>query len=273
MSMLNFYEFQDKTIKGRVEIFDNKGNLLKTVDNLILLSARLAMLYNIFKDRKIISKATEDGYIPEASEGKENYIPVICGFMFGNNGSNISNPSIIRVPSPIDNFTSDDNLTTDSTMFVPVPMIPRPENANNGGNGGNNSYQNTDAYLNNLTFDSDRVIDNTTGLTKYFSPSSLNDDDNFYCKSIDTTKSEIKINPTNFEIEYIIKFDITRNDLVGKSFSEIGLVMANCNLSNSGIITDIDMGTVCLASRLTFENMSLSKELASSFNIRYHIYI
>lgn len=266
-------DLKRKPIRGMVEILDDKGNLIKKVDNLILLSTRLAILYNLFKDEKIL-QTVAGTYLPEKTEGKENYVPTICGFMFGNNGANISNPSILRVPSPVDNFIETPDLDNNTTSFIPVPMISV---ADAGGTLLNTagSYQNIDEFINinSESFNQDYIIRDANSTIKYFSPASFQDQDNYYCKAINTTNSELKINTENFEVEYIIKFSIGSYDLIGKSFSEIGLVLAYCEIGQSGLITDIDTNSITLASRLTFDEISLSKKLLSSFNIRYHIYI
>lgn len=267
------HDLERKPIRGMVEILDDNGNLIKKVDNLILLSTRLSILYNLFRDEKILQTSITKGYLPKKSEGKENYIPTICGFMFGSNGANISNPSILRVPSPIDNFIETPDLDNNTTSFIPVPMISV---ADNGGTLLNTagSYQNISEFINNASIDTDNyIIKDSNSIIKYFSPASFNDQDNYYCKAINTTNSELKVNTENFEVEYIIKFNIGSYDLIGKSFSEIGLVLAYCEIGQSGLITGIDTNTVTLASRLTFDEISLSKKLLSSFNIRYHIYI
>jgi len=274
-SPLNFreYDLERKPIRGMVEFLDDKGNLIKKVDNLILLSTRLAILYNLFKDEKIL-QTVAGTYLPEKTEGKETYVPTICGFMFGNNGANISNPSILRVPSPTDNFIETPDLDNNTTSFIPVPMISV---ADTGGELLNTagSYQNINEFINinSESFDIPNIIKDANSTIKYFSPASFADQDNFYCKAINTTNSELKINTENFEVEYIIKFSIGSYDLIGKSFSEIGLVLAYCDISENGLITDIDTNSITLASRLTFDEISLSKKLLSSFNIRYHIYI
>jgi len=274
------YKFREdllkrKPIRGKAEIFDDKGNLIKVIDNLILLSTRLAILYNLFKDNKILITAQDKGYLPISSDQtKKSYQPTICGFMFGCNGVNKSNPSIIRVPSPIDNYKNEIALDHNSTQFIPVPMISV---ADSGGALLNTagSYQNISEFINSPVISETVISDNIgdSSIVKYFSPDDLGDPSNYYCKAINTSNSELKINTENYEIEYIIKFSIGSYDLIGKSFNEIGLVLANCEISDTGLITDIDTTTVCLASRLTFDEISLSKKLLSSFNIKYHIYI
>lgn len=265
-----------KPIRGRVEIFDIDGNKILEKDNLILLSTRLAILYNLFRDQKIIDIARAKKYLPSSTnKNKKDYIPTICGFMFGCNGANISNPSILRVPAPNDNYNNINSLNNNSNSFIPVPML----SVNSVGGDLINtagSYNNISEFINSPKInDNESIIydqkDNAINAVKYFSPDDLKGE-NYYCKAINTSNSNISINPENFEIEYTIKFNIGSYDLIGKSFNEIGLVIANCNILN-GIITDIDTSTVALASRLTFDEISLSKSLLSSFNIKYHIYI
>jgi hypothetical protein len=261
-----------KPLKGRVEIFDDKGNKIRDVNNLILGSTRLAILYNLFRDPKILATGITEGYFKKSTnDAKKNYIPTICGFMFGCNGANVSNPSILRVPSPRDNFTSTGSLDNNSTSFIPVSLLSLAstsgEMLNTSG-----SFQNVDEFITNPVISSSVISNQETSTVKYFTPDSLEDEGNYYCKAINTSNSSISIDSENYEIEYIIKFEIGPYDLIGKSFNEIGLVLANCDLTN-GVITDVDTSTVVLASRLTFDEISLSRQLLASFNIRYHIYI
>lgn len=265
-------QYKKTPIRGMAEIVDENGNVIRKVDNLILASTRLAILYNLFKDSKILETARSNGYLPTSTDStKKSYIPTICGFMFGCNGTNISNPSILRVPSPVDKYSDRTALDNNSTNFIPVPIISVTSSGDLLNTSG--SYQNISEFLNNPVISPDQTIITTNNTVQYFTPSDIDDQQNYYCKAIDTSNSEIKINEENFEIEYIAKFNIKTYDLVGKSFNEIGLVLANCEISDSNIITDIDTSTVSLASRLTFEEVSLSTQLLSSFIIRYHIYI
>lgn len=277
---MQFKEFanKDAKLKGRVEIFNNDtGEKILDISNLILASTRVAMLYNLFRDPKILSQAQAKGILKEGGAiSGENAIPTICGFMFGCNGANVSNPSILRVPAPNDNYEKVSDVTlANTTNFVPVPMLSIEKDGtsskviNSAG-----SFTKISDFIN---IGSDSIQENTisdsNSIIKYFSPTDLEDGVNYYCKAITTTNSSLRIDEKSSEIEYIIKFNIEPYDLIGKSFNEIGLVIANCIVSNDGFITAIDTNTVKLASRLTFDEISLSRQLLTSFNVRYHIYI
>lgn len=278
-------DFKDKLLRkpmrGVVEFFDNNGNLLFTKENLILASTRFAILYNLFTDQKILSTAISEGYLRRPSNDKtDGYRPAICGFSFGCNGANISNPSILRVPSPNDQFDDISNLDNNTTNFIPVSFISINESDNNTNptfinTGG--SFQNLSEYINQPVV-SDGVItetNNTNSTVKYFTPTYNGDiSGNYYCKAINVYNSEINVDPDSYEIEYLIKFKVEPYDLIGKSFNELGLVVANCKFSDDNTrIIDVDSSTVVLGSRLTFEEISLSKQLLASFNVRYHLYI
>lgn len=265
-------------MRGKVEFFDNNGNKFKEISNLVLMSTRVAMLYNIFKDQKILDRGISEGYLKKTKDPtKENYIPTICGFMFGNNGVNISNPSILRVPSPNDKILTTKTLDSNPTNFIPVPFLSVADSTgtllNTAG-----SFNNIDEFINNPLIIPGLISSQTNKgssintTVKYFSPSEFEDESNYYCKAIDTVNSDFKIDNTSFEMEYIITFNVEPFDLIGKSFSELGLVLANCNISDGGIITDIDTDTVTLASRLTFSTTSLASELLAAFKLKYHVY-
>ena len=281
----NEYANKDALLKGRVEIIRNDTNekILDT-ENLILASTRIAILYNLFRDPKILSSAySADNLLKKPTDSsKSNYIPTICGFMFGCNGANISNPSILRVPSPTDDYSSNNEITLDknTTKFIPIPILSITSDGTSSD--GTNSYSVINSagsftkisdFINNpVVTENSTISDSSTSIIKYFTPDDIKDGNNFYCKAITTSNSSISIDEKSSEIEYIIKFNVEPYDLIGKSFNEIGLVLANCDIQNGNIV-DIDTSTVKLASRLTFDEISLSRQLLTSFNIRYHIYI
>lgn len=274
---MKFRDDAKLNIRGRVEIFDDNGNVILDTTNMIMSRVRLACLYNLFRDQKILITGQTNDYFPvsENADQYPNAVPIICGFMFGDNGCNNSNPPEITVPNPRDNYKL--SKTENSKAFHPIPfittidgqgnMVNTPSVINSAG-----SFNNIKDFINNPVIHDNKII--TSGsVIKYF-PITVDGvtDNNYYCKAIDINNSQIKINQENDEFEYIINFKIEPQDLVGATFSELGLVMANCNVTN-GIITDIDTSTVSLASRLTFSPISLSSQLLTSSNVKYHIYM
>lgn len=264
---MDFKEKQNSfNIKGRVEIFNEKGEKILDTTNMIMDRTRLAALYGLFRDNKILATGYSNGYFKRSKNS--NYVPVICGFMFGDNGENKSSPPTLRVPDPTRTFDITQNPSVSNTEdFHPIKFLSLTQSKSDSlviGSGG--SLDALDDYINNVQVDTNKIKD-SKNIIKYF----YNKDNNYYCKAIDLNNCDLKIN-NNSEFEYIINFKVEPIDLIGANFSEIGLVIASCNISNN-IIQDIDDSTVMLASRLTFSPISLSSQLLASFNVKYHIYI
>jgi hypothetical protein len=194
--------------------------------------------------------------------------------MFGNNGADVSNPASLRVPSPIDTFIDPTkNLSnTNPGLFRPVPFISVAEAGDTSLINSGGSYTDIKQFINNPSVSTDVIKNNDTNSISYFTPDEFESDGNYYCKAISTSNSEFKIDSENCEFEYILRLNVEPFDLIGKSFNEIGLVLAFCNTGAGGQISDIDTSTINLASRLTFDEISLSRTLLSSFTIKYHIY-
>ena len=258
-----------KPIRGKIEIFDKNNNLYKSIENLVLTASRAAILQVLFNDDKIYD-AIHDNNIISPLPSSNDVRKLICGFAFGEGGSKINiSPSTVYVPSHNDSF--------ENNTFQKIPFLKVIETTNNGIKFENNgSYENLDEIINSsvsenssITISNNNIIQQTnTTNVKYF----YSKDNNYYCKTFDINKNVINYEQITGELDYIITLEVENHDLIGEIFSEIGLVIANCNVSQ-GSISAIDNDSVRLATRATFTPISLSTELLSSFTIKYHIFI
>lgn len=270
-------------IKGRLEIIDNNtGKTILDAHNLVLLISRAAILQVMFNDDKVMQQvsANSDSVLPNGLKNfpvTDGYRRMICGFVFGHNGCEINtNPAIVRVPSPQDIAQVNDNPNDSFDNFLALPMINLIGDSNSTKIlNSSGSYENLSEINNNYLYVNNTIKETVTNgsLIRYFNLASVpNDTNDLYCKTIDTNYSVTTIDPFSSEIDYKIKLDVENFDLIGQTFSEIGLVMADCKVVN-GIITDIKSETAVLATRLTFDPISLSSQLLSQFSLYYHIYI
>lgn len=272
-------------IKGRLEIIDNNtGKKILDAKNLVLLISRAAILQVMFNDDKVMEQvsASASGIIPTKFKNTnftvtDGYKRIICGFVFGHNGCELNtNPAIVRVPSPQDVAKISENPNNTFDDFLALPMI------NLIGSGSDTkilntsgSYENLSEINNNYIYENNTVKETVSNgsLIKYFNLAEApTDTTDLYCKAFDTNFSTTTIDPYSSEIDYKIKLDVDNYDLIGQTFSELGLVMADCKVTN-GIITEIKSDTAVLATRLTFDPISLSSQLLSQFSLYYHIYI
>lgn len=274
-------------LRGRFEIVNNlTGEKILDEKNLVLLITRAAILQILFNDDKIMMNvnATASDLIPSNLTPKNyaqdpNYRRMICGFAFGKNGNEPNtNPVIIRVPSPQDVALVTEPATPDWEQFIALPMVSF------SGTGSNVQIYNTSgSYENFSEITNDREYNynqktlsekvNGQSIVRYFNfASAPNSNNELYCKVFDSSYSTTTIDPTSSEIDYRIKLDVENFNLVGETFNEVGLVMADCKVEG-GVITDIKPNSGVLATRLTFTPISLSSQLLSQFSFYYHIYI
>lgn len=264
-------------IKGMIEIFDKNGNLYTRVNNLVLTATRASILQLLFNDVKISTQINNNELVTQLPTNN-NTRKMICGFTFGEGGSSMNiNPSIVNVPYHNDTFALE-NSNFKRLPFLKITSDSGPITFENNG-----SYENLDEIINysvneksSISKNSDnnliQTINNTVSSVKYFAFNN----NCYYCKSFNIQNNQIIYDNITGEIDYIINLQVENQDLIGETFSEIGLVIADCtcNFNNNGVtITNIDDDTVRLATRATFKPISLSTELLSAFTLKYHLFI
>jgi hypothetical protein len=293
-------------LRGRVEIINKEtGEKILDADNLVLLMTRATILQVLFNDDKVMQQVSATSNIlpkltirtettdPETETTitnetiEENYPQIngyrrmICGFVFGNNGSEINtNPAIVRVPSPVDIANVGEPINDNEGDFIALPMINISGSEDVKILNTSGSYENLSEIINDYSITNNAITSENYSVStnvQYFNlaPFSEGTDEDitaYYCKSFKTEYNQTTIDPTTSEIDYRIELDIENYDLVGQTFSEIGLVIADCKVIN-GVITEILPNSGTLATRVTFNPISLSTQLSSQFSIYYHIYI
>ena len=268
-------KFEDKmpSIKGHIKIVNNdNGEVLYDKDNLILLSMRLLAL-------QLLSNSNLPTNFESLSDLKNYYrdLPTsvnikrnICGFTFGNSGTNNVAPFTPYVPS------FKDTTLGDNPTFHPIPFITT--NVSGSQIVGSTEYDNLSQIINSPSIytDSNTTVLRSESAVKYFN-GVIDGNSNyaFYYKVIDKSKNDwyIDINNTG-TISLTFVLDVESHDLIGQTLNELGLVIADDVYDNStGDLIAIMNNTSMIGSRVTFTNFSLNTSLLSSFSVYYTINI
>lgn len=270
-------------VKGHVLIKDDFGNVILEKDNLVLLNTRIFLFEHLFK---VGSPNSNNGY------DKDRHNMKVCLFRVGQGGADVN-------ATPFNPYVP---VFSDTDLNQPVPFITY-----------DNSKQFNEEMINNQS-----IID--TDIDYETTPRGTYDNKNIYYKKyykclpegLTLPIADVKpyyaklINIENYdnlgwntdyhstgELSYKLSLSIDVNECRGNVINELGLILADFNLTEitndteaslvSNTINSNSVTFPCyvandvkddwlLATRITFDSISLTSTY-SKFNIFYTLYI
>jgi hypothetical protein len=208
----------NKTLRGRVIIRDDFGNIILEKDNLIVMRGRTFALESLFKDP----------IDPAVSGYKVNMNRSVCLFKIGGGGADVKS-------APFQPFTPS---FSDEDLAAPVPFVIQDPG----------KYDAVEKENNPSIIE----VMSTKQKAKYYLPNMKSDGTTEYYGKVFETDPQWVFNKETNEVYKKIMLRINSDEARGYMINELGLVLAEFDSANN-LYKDAE-----LFSRITFDTKSLT---------------